>query len=147
MQLISRSQEHTGKQKYEYVGLHLIIFNFQKIFQRMPNMRLPSWKTILLYKLRVTHISRNSPPFNEPKVSSLCSYKQEQEHHVLRHINSFSPVPTQIIYPSMPRSSTQFFFFFKVFQNNILYVFLIVPHMLAHSIKPFYLVHMCWDNQ
>jgi hypothetical protein len=133
MQLISKSQEHTGKQKY--VWLHLITLSFQKTFQQMPNMQLPSWNTTLLYKLRVTHFSRNSPPFNEPKVSPLCSYKWEPQHHFLSHINSF--------HTSMPR--------FLQFQHNIIYsilcVFLIVPHMLAHSIKPFYLVHMCWDNQ
>jgi len=36
MQLISKSREHTGNQKY--VCLHLITLNFQKVFQRMPNI-------------------------------------------------------------------------------------------------------------
>jgi hypothetical protein len=112
MQLISKSQEHKGKQKY--VGSHLITLSFQKIFQHMPNMQLPSWNTILLYKLKVTHFSRNSPPFNEPKVSSLCFYKWEQQHHILSHINSFCTFMPHflqfqhnIIYPFMPLSSKQ----------------------------------------
>lgn len=134
MQLISKSQKHTGKQKY--VGMHRIISSFQKIFQHMPNMQLPSWNTILLYKLRVTHFSRNSPPFNEPKISSLCSYKQEQQHRVLRHINSFHTFMPHFlqfqhnnIYPFIPRSSKQFFFSFSK------QYFMCISHCPTHAIS------------